>query len=578
MRAPILAITIAAILPCLQAQEAPKPAISAKIFKGEVDGLIRLLRNQAKEGGALGNGGCRHTAMVLSAAGNCHRFYHAGDGPWIRNAVRSLFLDRRKDGSFGDLETTRWVISALKVMDPDSYAEDIAALTAQIRRHHLTYSCPLIAGAPRNEDLPEVIEKLQSNVTALQKRTPDTVDPEHDIALLVSLVRAQVAARKVSKPKASARSPLAWSATQQKSFDYLLRQQRSGIFIIRVGDKEIPDAGLTALSLAALQSKPAALRTKSEEKVIEAGIEWILEQQSAEGAFGQRNLNYTTCAAVMALAKANDPRFKPVLDKAQQYILFIQNTETRGYQQQDRDYGSIGYGGDERGDLSNLQFALGALGDTKLSAEHEAFAKTLIFLQRTQNLIEVNDFKRKIRDPDSGEWRTVAPGDDGGAAYYPGNSPAGYIEQTDGSRIPRSYGSMTYALLKAYTLCGLPPDDRRVLATIKWLGQNWALDTNPGSDPGKPEKTKYQGLFYYYMVMAQALNTAGVEELETWQGEGTQKRKVVVNWRTDLGAQIKGMQAEDGSWLNERNGRWFESQALICTAYAMLALEHCDDL
>ncbi len=209
---------------------------------------------------------------------------------------------------------------------------------------------------------------------------------------------------------------------------------------------------------------------------------------------------------------------------------------------------------------------------------YEAFAKTLIFLQRTQNLIEVNDFKRKIRDPDSGEWRTVAPGDDGGAAYYPGNSPAGYIEQTDGSRIPRSYGSMTYALLKAYTLCGLPPDDRRVLATIKWLGQNWALDTNPGSDPGKPEKTKYQGLFYYYMVMAQALNTAGVEELETWQGEGTQKRKVVVNWRTDLGAQIKGMQAEDGSWLNERNGRWFESQALICTAYAMLALEHCDDL
>ena len=134
------------------------------------------------------------------------------------------------------------------------------------------------------------------------------------------------------------------------------------------------------------------------------------------------------------------------------------------------------------------------------------------------------------------------------------------------------------AALKTYTLCGLPPDDRRVLATIKWLGQNWALDTNPGSDPGKPEKTKYQGLFYYYMVMAQALNTAGVEELETWQGEGTQKRKVVVNWRTDLGAQIKGMQTEDGSWLNERNGRWFESQALICTAYAMLALEHCDDL
>ena len=114
-------------------------------------------------------------------------------------------------------------------------------------------------------------------------------------------------------------------------------------------------------------------------------------------------------------------------------MVALQNAEDRGYSSSDRDYGSIGYGGDERGDLSNLQFALEALTLTELDPNSELYAKAKVFLQRTQNLRKVNDFKARVRHPETGEWQTVESGDDGGASYYPGNSPAGYITLKDGT-------------------------------------------------------------------------------------------------------------------------------------------------
>ena len=135
------------------------------------------------------------------------------------------------------------------------------------------------------------------------------------------------------------------------------------------------------------------------------------------------------------------------------------------------------------GDISNLQFAIEALRASGLEQDHEAFAKALVFLQRSQNLRAVNDFSGRVRD--EGEWIEVTPGDDGGSAYYPGNSPAGYVELPDGKKIPRSYGSMTYALLKSYTLAGVKGDDPRVQAAVKWIQDNWTLAVNPGSDPAK---------------------------------------------------------------------------------------------
>src|SRR5690606_9228026 len=120
------------------------------------------------------------------------------------------------------------------------------------------------------------------------------------------------------------------------------------------------EPGLTALALAAVQTKPKELRTEEEQKEIEQGLAWLVSQQRPDGWVSEMNVNYIGCAAVFALPAAKNPAYEPILAKVQKNLLALQTVEP-GYARSDRDYGSIGYGGDERGDLSNLQFSLEAL-------------------------------------------------------------------------------------------------------------------------------------------------------------------------------------------------------------------------
>ena len=169
----------------------------------------------------------------------------------------------------------------------------------------------------------------------------------------------------------------------------------------------------------------------------------------------------------------------------------------------------------------------------------------------------------------------MTSGDDGGATYYPGNSAAGYIVQPNGKVVARSYGSMTYALLKSYTLAGVKGDDPRVQAAVKWIQDNWTLAVNPGSDPALGEKVQYQGLFYYYMVLAQALDAAKVATVNVSTKQAAQVVIEPIDWRKALHDHLAAIQQSDGTWINGKNGRWMENLPLLCTCYAMIALEHC---
>src|SRR5262249_45155398 len=162
-----------------------------------------------------------------------------------------------------------------------------------------------------------------------------------------------------------------------------------------------PDPAITGFGLMALQTKPKDQRSQREQQTIEQGLKWLLQGQNQDGSFGRQVQNYTTSVVVGALARSGDPAAGPALQKAQQFLLKCQYLEQNGYQSSDRDYGAMGYGGSDnrRADLSNTNFALQALRDTGLPADHEAFQKALVFLQRTQNLKAVNDFTGKVPDP-----------------------------------------------------------------------------------------------------------------------------------------------------------------------------------
>ncbi|MGH7149077.1 MAG: hypothetical protein ACREIU_00185, partial [Planctomycetota bacterium] len=229
------------------------------------------------------------------------------------------------------------------------------------------------------------------------------------------------------------------------------------------------------------------------------------------------------------------------------------------YKEEDRFYGGIGYGDDERPDLSNLNYALDGLVASGLPSSEPAFAKALAFLQRCQNRSESNPTQVRV----AGD--TIVAGNDGGAAYFPGNSPAGTATLPDGRKVARSYGSMTYALLKGFLYAGLPKTDARVQAAFAWIGKNWTLEENPGFDTAKDPRAGYQGYFYYLHTAARTLLLFGEEKVVDASGAPHL-------WRGELAARLLSLQKADGSWMNDVD-RWWEGHAALVTSYALLALK-----
>ncbi|MBL7223031.1 MAG: terpene cyclase/mutase family protein [Candidatus Brocadiae bacterium] len=333
----------------------------------------------------------------------------------------------------------------------------------------------------------------------------------------------------------------AYAAALQRGAEWLLEQQQDdGTF---GGPAEV---GKTSLVLAAILDSPHAEKLKDHEGVKKA-IAYIVAMVQQDGSInqpGEKGLaNYQTSASLTALVKLGDPTHQAIRDKAKEFLLSIQNREAY-------DGGSWGYNSDKRGDLSNTQFALEALKAAGLDENSEAFKECRKFLTRCQNLSETSDYEHA--------------GDDGGAMYYPGRSNAGVITLPNGKVIYKSYGSMTYALLRGYILTGIKRDDPRVQAAQKWIVENYTLDGNPGMEKGK----EHQGLYYYYLSMAKTLPLLGTRTLELPDGSK-------VDWAKELADKLVALQRDDGSWINEKSERWFEGNPILATPYAMIALSEC---
>lgn len=564
----LVAAFLLAILPLVaQAPQAQTERRHGAIFRSEIDALIArfdaLASAERPHRRPLGGDSLLANAKILLAMARCHRHYHAGDGPVVRPTIEFLLSHRQGDGSFGDAETTTWVVDALSGIDPVGRAAEVAAARRWVEANG-NPSMPFetwvgvagFAGVLPQEAMGEEQALVRQWSTGA---TP--WDPERAAETLIHFVVCQTANLRLDANEArQAANELRLLPAQERGLAWLFAQQRDGVF--GEGKNQV---ALSAIGLTALQTKPAPRRSTDEQTAIATGLRWLIAQQNEDGSFGDSLPNYTTCAAIGALRTFDDPAARAAVQRARSTVLAFQNCEQNGYAQSDRDYGSIGYGGSSRGDLSNTQFALQALADSGLGKGHEALQRAVLFLQRSQNRRASNDYSGAAPDPENGGvLHHAVPGDDGGACYYPGNSTAGYVVRPDGKVEPRSYGSMTYALLKAYTLAGLPREDARVQAAIGWLQANWRLDVNPGVDPALGANAPFQGLFYYYLLMAQALGTAGIDTLQVGERR--------VDWRAELKAHLASLQHDDGSWVNGQNGRWMESSPLLCTCYALLAM------
>jgi squalene-hopene/tetraprenyl-beta-curcumene cyclase len=268
---------------------------------------------------------------------------------------------------------------------------------------------------------------------------------------------------------------------------------------------------------------------------IRLAADWIAKQSRADGAItGEATPTYNTALAITGLKVVGQGKFDKLIKGGQDFLVRFQSDEDRKYRESDKFYGGIGYGGDERPDLSNLQYALDALKKTDYDPKSDVWAKAQKFITRCQNRSESND------QP----WA----GNDGGFVYAPQvNNPAGGTN---------SYGALSFAGLKSLILTRAKKDDPRVAAVWNWIRKNYDFTIHPGMNT-----TSY---FYYLQTAAEALHTYGESNVPDERG-----RKRV--WARDLVERMLFLQEKDGSWINS-NKKYWEGNPVLVTARAVITL------
>ncbi|NMA43437.1 MAG: hypothetical protein GX946_08650 [Oligosphaeraceae bacterium] len=277
----------------------------------------------------------------------------------------------------------------------------------------------------------------------------------------------------------------------------------------------------------------------------------IKQQRRGGGAAMYAVYNSSICLA--ALAKFNRPQDMEVCKKARAYLLTMQSADGA-----DASTGGMSYGGAKRmrADLSNTAWTLEALyvtehldkepynSDPAQAAKADlAWAKALEFVTMCQNLAETN----------ASAWVRSAPEHDRGGFIY---CPEDALKEGAGEAL-RSYGSMTYAGLKSLIYAKVDKDDIRIQSAYDWLKKYYNLDENPGAGAA--------GYYYYLHLLAKTLTLMEEDKLVDKQGQ-------THIWKQELLNKLAETQREDGSWLNERSGRWMESIPELSSAYVMMTL------
>lgn len=356
--------------------------------------------------------------------------------------------------------------------------------------------------------------------------------------------------QQADKPEAEAKqddSPKAYQDKAKKAIDnavnYLKTQQLPN-------GSWMDNVGITALIVEGMANCPRQYRYHSNPMMSKA-VDFIVGQQKPDGSIvkGDRQVNYNTSIAVMALAAIDNPKFKPNLEKAKAFLLGSQLDEDHDFEKSKHaGYGGFGYGSSQEPDQVNTAFAAEALKALDLPKDDPAWDKIAVFVTRTIQNPEVNDLARF-------EGLRAKVGDSGGAVYKPDHSNAGRLGDDDEDAW-RAYGTVTYAAMKTLLYAGVDEKDPRIKSVWDWLKLNYTVTENPGM--GKA------GLYYYYNTMPRALNAKGVEVV-------TDNAGIEHHWRKELIGRIVKLQREDGSWINE-NPRWWENQPVLSTAYCIRAL------
>lgn len=345
-------------------------------------------------------------------------------------------------------------------------------------------------------------------------------------------------------------------AVLAKALEFVVsRQYPNGGFGQIPGEGE-GEVGITSMVLRALASVPEPHRARVR-PAAEKAAGYVLACQQEDGSFTQGRsglTTYRTAMAITALGALDRARYKDQIAKAAAFLQQDQLDEGEQVDAKKAQHGGFGYGKTGRGgggaDLSNTHIALAALKDAGVPATDPVFQRALVFLRRCQNDSEVND------------GVGIKPTGDGGFAYEPGGR--GGETNADGTKSLPSYASMTYAGLMSLAFAGQGDDTPAVRSALAWIRTNYTLEENRGLGTRTDPRGGQQGLYYYYYTFAKCLAARGKGTVSTEQGER--------RWARDLWDALAARQRPDGSFVNQADGRHWEQDPVLCTAYALNAM------
>jgi len=345
-------------------------------------------------------------------------------------------------------------------------------------------------------------------------------------------------------------------AVYGKALDFLVSRQSSNGGFGQIPGEGEGEVGITSMVVRALATAPEPFRARGR-AAAEKAVGYVLGCQQEDGSFTQGRsglTTYRTAMAIAALSAFDRARYAEQIKRAAAFLRTDQLDDGEGLDAKQAQHGGFGYGKTGRGgggaDLSNTHIALAALKDAGVPASDPVFQRALVFLRRCQNDSEVND------------GVGIKPTGDGGFAYEPGGR--GGETNPDGTKSLPSYASMTYAGLLSLAFAGQGDDTRAVRAALGWIRANYTLEENRGLGTRSDPKGGQQGLYYYYYTFAKCLAARGKGTVATEQGDR--------RWARDLWDALAARQRPDGSFVNQADGRHWEQDPVLCTAYALNAM------
>jgi squalene-hopene/tetraprenyl-beta-curcumene cyclase len=362
--------------------------------------------------------------------------------------------------------------------------------------------------------------------------------------------------------------------------DGLIRiQMTSGAWPVVMPERRIPSVAYTALGIRALSGAPEALRQKYQPN-IDKGVEFLLGKANADGSFGEGESGtymktYATAVALSALSVA--PRTDRVVDAIRGAQAYLKRNQLR----EGPHKGGLGYGDEEpkrnpetgafevkRSTIANLSvtaMAAEAMKDSGLSLSDGFWPLVHEFVRKCQNNSETNTDPAYLA---ALKEKGMSIGNDGSLYYTPvadaGVQKAGTRKIADRETIV-GYGSMTYDGIKTYVYAGLRRDSPEVKSAVDWVRRNYSVDSHPGFVYEQGQLKHQRGLFYYYLVMARALDACGERPLVLPDGQAR-------DWPAELGEQLLKTMRETKTWSND-NPAWYEGDAVLVTGYVLNVLD-----